>query len=107
MKEKLTSCVSRMEELRKEPELPEDPAERFEKLMEAVPGKKDKVWNTDGAAIDAARACYDEIDLKTARQNAAEAGKDALLAAHGGGKDLREESQGGGKGRRADRKAPV
>ena len=64
MKEKLTSCVSRMEELRKEPELPEDPAERFEKLMEAVPGKKDKVWNTDGAAIDAARACYDEIDLK-------------------------------------------
>ena len=55
MKEKLTSCVSRMEELRKEPELPEDPAERFEKLMEAVPGKKDKVWNTDGAAIDAAR----------------------------------------------------
>ena len=64
MKEKLTACVSRMEELRKEPELPENPAERFEKLMEAVPGKKDKVWNTDGAAIDAARACYDEIDLK-------------------------------------------
>ena len=29
--------------------------------MELVPGKKDKVWNTDGAAIDAARACYDEI----------------------------------------------
>lgn len=64
MKEKLTACVARMEELRKEPELPADPVERFAKLMEAVPGKKDKVWNTDGAAIDAARACYDEIDLK-------------------------------------------
>ena len=64
MKTKLTACVSRMEELRKEPELPADPVERFEKLMELVPGKKDKVWNTDGAAIDAARACYDEIDLK-------------------------------------------
>ena len=64
MKTKLTACVSRMEELRKEPELPADPVERFAKLMEAVPGKKDKVWNTDGAAIDAARACYDEINLK-------------------------------------------
>ena len=61
MKTKLNDCIKRMDELR---QLPEDPVARFEKLMEAVPGKKDKVWNTHKDAIDAARACYDEIDQK-------------------------------------------